>query len=309
MTSPAPTGGPSASVMRGIVLMSCAMLLVPLMDTTAKYLSAALPPLQIAFGRFAFQMVFAWLTAAVGPGLAALKPPRMWPHLVRGFFLAGAAACFFTALRTMPVADAIAIFFVEPMILTVLSAVILRERVGPRRWLAVAIGLAGAMIIIRPGFAEFGLTALLPLAAAFLFAFYLIVTRYLSGEGTMLAVQYTAGLGGVLLLGGLAIVGMLAGFDDATPVMPDLPSWGLLAIIGAISFFAHGLVVKAFAAAPASVLAPFNYLEIVSATLFGYLVFGDFPDGPTWGGIALIVGSGLYIARHEHQLSRLEPPQ
>lgn len=88
--------------------------------------------------------------------------------------------------------------------------------------------------------------------------------------------------------------------------MPDLPGWGLLALVGAISFFAHGLIVQAFAAAPASVLAPFNYLEIVSATLFGYLIFGDFPDGPTWVGIALIVGSGIYIAHRENRRSQEE---
>ncbi|MCA1244642.1 DMT family transporter [Stappia stellulata] len=306
MTTPLPIPAPSITVMRGIALMSFAMLMVPLMDTVAKYLTASLPPLQITLGRFGFQMLFAFLTAAIGPGLATLKAPRLWPHLLRGFFLSGASACFFTALKTMPIADAIAIFFVEPMILTVLSALLLRESVGPRRWSAVFVGLIGAMIIIRPGFTEFGPTALLPLAAAFLFALYLVITRRLSGEGSMLSVQFSAGMGGAILLGALTVGGTMAGIEDATPVMPDLPSWGLLAIVGAISFFAHGLIVKAFAAAPASVLAPFNYLEIVSATLFGYLVFGDFPDGPTWFGIALIVGSGIYIAHREHRLSRAE---
>lgn len=306
MTSTANAGAPDASVMRGIMLMSGAMLLVPMMDICAKYLSSSLPPLQIAFGRFAFQMLFALLTAAVGPGLASLRAPRLWPHLLRGFFLAGASALFFTALKTMPVADAIAIFFVEPMILTILSALFLRETVGIRRWAAVLVGLVGAMIIIRPGFATFGATALLPLGTAFLFALYLVVTRRLSGEGSMLCVQFTAGLGGCLLLGPLLVFGGLAGFDDFVPVAPKVPGLALLAIIGAISFFAHGLIVKAFAAAPASVLAPFNYLEIVSATLFGYLVFGDFPDGVTWIGIALIVGSGIYIAHREHRRSRTD---
>ncbi|WP_306027050.1 DMT family transporter [Stappia sp. MMSF_3263] len=297
---------PAASVMRGIALMSAAMLLVPLMDVTAKYLTATQPPLQITLGRFAFQMLFALLTAAIGPGLAVLHAPRLWPHLLRGFFLSGASVCFFTALATMPVADAIAIFFVEPMILTILSAVLLKEPVGPRRWAAVAVGLVGAMIIIRPGFANFGLTALLPLAAALLFALYLVITRKLSGEGGMLCVQFTAGVGGVMLLGTLFLIANVAGYEPGLAVMPDLPGWGLLAIVGALSFFAHGLIVKAFAAAPASVLAPFNYLEIVSATLFGYLVFGDFPDGPTWVGIALIVASGIYIAHRENRQSREE---
>ena len=297
---------PAAEVMRGIALMSVAMLLVPMMDVTAKYLTETQPPLQIALARFAFQMVFALLTAAIGPGLSALQARRLWPHLLRGFFLSGATVCFFTAVATMPVADAIAIFFVEPMILTVLSALVLKEQVGPRRWMAVLVGLAGAAIIIRPGFETFGLTALLPLGAALLFALYLVITRKLSGEGGMLCVQFTAGLGGVMLLGTLFVAANIAGYEPAEAVMPDLPGWGLLALVGALSFFAHGLIVQAFAAAPASVLAPFNYLEIVSATVFGYLVFGDFPDGPTWIGIALIVGSGIYIAHRENRRSQEE---
>lgn len=297
---------PAAEVMRGIALMSVAMLLVPMMDVTAKYLTETQPPLQIALARFAFQMVFALLTAAIGPGLSVLRARRLWPHLLRGFFLSGATVCFFTAVATMPVADAIAIFFVEPMILTVLSALVLKEQVGPRRWIAVLVGLAGAAIIIRPGFETFGLTALLPLCAALLFALYLVITRKLSGEGGMLCVQFTAGLGGVMLLGVLFVAANIAGYEPAEAVMPDLPGWGLLALVGALSFFAHGLIVQAFAAAPASVLAPFNYLEIVSATVFGYLVFGDFPDGPTWIGIALIVGSGIYIAHRENRRSQEE---
>lgn len=302
--APASAALPRAEVMRGIGLMTVAMLLVPVMDVTAKYLSAFQSPLQITLGRFGFQMLFAFLVAALGPGLAVLRAPNIWPHLLRGLFLAGASLCFFTAIAIMPVADAVAIFFVEPMILTALSALVLRERVGPRRWAAVVVGLIGAMVIIRPGFAAFGATALLPLAAAFLFALYLMVTRQLSGSGGMLCVQFTAGLAGTVVLGLAFLAANAVGYAPAAAVMPDAAGWALLAAVGGLSFVAHGLIVKAFAAAPASVLAPFNYLEIVSATLFGYLVFGDFPDGATWLGIGLIVGSGLYIAHRENRLSR-----
>jgi drug/metabolite transporter (DMT)-like permease len=306
MSAPSGPDATPGDIMRGILLMTVAMLLIPIMDVTAKYLSAFMSSLQVTLGRFAFQMVFALAVAAIGPGLAVLRAPNIWPHLLRGVFLSGASLCFFTAIATMPVADAIAIFFVEPMILTALSAIVLRESVGPRRWAAVAVGLVGAIIIIRPGFANFGATALLPLATAFLFALYLMITRQLSGSGGMLCVQFTAGLAGTVLLGLAFIATNMAGYEPARAVMPDLPGWALLAMVGGMSFFAHGLIVKAFAHAPASVLAPFNYLEIVSATLFGFLVFGDFPDGPTWLGIALIVGSGIYIAHRENRLRRDE---
>ncbi|ADZ71865.1 DMT family transporter [Polymorphum gilvum] len=295
--TPAPST--PADTLRGIVLMTAAMLIVPLMDIVAKYLSAVLPPLEIAFGRFAFQGAFAVLTAAIGPGFAALRTRRWRANLLRGVLLAGATFAFFTAVKVMPVADAIAIFFVEPMILTGLSAVFLRETVGFRRWIAIAVGLAGALLIIRPGFAEFGPVAVLPLVTAFLFALYLLITRHLSGEDSMLSIQFTTALGGAAVLGAALLVVGATGATAEPLVLPGVPELGLLAVIGAISFFAHGLIVRAFALAPASVLAPFNYLEIVSATLFGFLVFGDFPDLPTWGGIALIVGSGLYIAHRE----------
>ncbi|NRG19837.1 DMT family transporter [Rhizobiales bacterium] len=294
--------------LRGISLMTGAMLLIPLMDIVAKYLTATLPPLEIAFGRFAFQAIFAFLTAAIGPGLSALKTSRPLPHLLRGLFLAGATVLFFTALKYMPVANAIAIFFVEPMILTALSAIFLKEQVGLRRWLAIFIGLAGAILIIRPGIAEFGPAAVLPLGTAFLFALYLLLTKRLSGEGSMMSIQFTTGIGGALLLGSMAAAAVVFNVEDAIFKAPPLPALGLMAVIGAISFFAHGLIVRAFAMAPASVLAPFNYLEIVSATIFGYLVFADFPDAITWYGIAIIVGCGLYIA-HRERVNRQEIAQ
>ncbi|MXN66153.1 EamA family transporter [Stappia sp. GBMRC 2046] len=279
--------------------MTGAMFLVPLMDVLAKYLTATLPPLEIALGRFVFQALFAFLTAAIGPGLAVLKTSRPWPHLLRGVFLAGALVLLFTALKVMPVADAIAIFFVEPMILTALSAIVLKEHVGARRWIAIFVGLAGSMLIIRPGFDAFGPVALLPLGTAFLFALYLLFTKRLSGEGSMLSIQFTTGAGGALVLGALAVLAVIFDVESAILVPAPLPAVGLIAVIGAISFFAHGLIVRAFALAPASVLAPFNYLEIITATLFGFLVFGDFPDALTWAGIAIIVGCGLYITHRE----------
>lgn len=298
------SGGSSETILeqdtlRGISLMTGAMFLVPLMDVIAKYLTATIPPLEIALGRFVFQALFAFLTAAIGPGLSVLKTSRPWPHLLRGVFLAGAIVLLFTALTVMPVADAIAIFFVEPMILTALSAIILKEEVGLRRWVAIVVGLGGSLLIIRPGFDAFGPVALLPLGTAFLFALYLLFTKRLSGEGSMLSVQFTTGAGGAIVLGILAILAHLFELESAMFVPAPLPAIGLVAVIGAISFFAHGLIVRAFALAPASVLAPFNYLEIITATLFGFLVFGDFPDAVTWAGIAIIVGCGLYITQRE----------
>ncbi|MTI07683.1 DMT family transporter [Roseibium denhamense] len=291
--------------MLAIALMSSAMLIVPVMDIIAKYLSAYLPPPQITFGRFFFQFLIC-LVLAVGTGrLLKMRGHQPLLNYARGLLLATASLSFFIAVKYMSVATAISIFFVEPMILTIMAAVILKEPVGVRRISAIVVGLAGALIILRPNLAELGLVSLLPVFTAFVFACYLIINRIVPAQDDLLTIQFSAGLAGTVYLGTGLLIGTLAGFGEAAFVMPTLSQTGLLLIIGAISFLAHGLVVAAFQRGSASLLAPLQYLEIVSATLFGYLVFADFPDAMTWLGIALIIGSGLYIT-HRERLRRQE---
>ncbi|WP_439527736.1 DMT family transporter [Pannonibacter sp.] len=287
-------------IFHGILFMIAGMGVVPVMDVLAKVLAGHIPALEVSFARFFFQALITMIIALVWTrSLSTLRPQRWGVNLLRGALLSGATLAFFTALKVMPVADAIAIFFVEPMILTALSAVILKETVGPRRWAAVGVGLVGAMLIVRPSFAAFGASALLPLVTATLFAFYLIITRKLAGEDSLLSMQFTTALGGGATLGVVLLVAATTGIGGFALVVPGSLDLLMMVAIGLISFISHGFIVRAFALAPASVLAPFNYLEIVSATLLGYLVFRDFPDLPTWGGIALIVASGLYIAHRE----------
>lgn len=282
-----------------VTLMSGAMLIIPVMDIIAKYLSTSLPPLEVTFGRFFFQFVICLVAALVSGQLRALKSKRPGINFLRGLLLALASLFFFTAVKFMPVATAISIFFVEPMILTILAALILKEKFGLRRVGAIVVGLVGALLILRPSFAEVGPAALLPLGTATFFAFYLLLNRRYAGADSLLAVQFSAGLAGSVVLGSALLVGTLLGRSDFAFVAPSFDQLGLLAAIGAISFAGHGLVVMAFQRGEASLLAPFTYIEIVSATLFGYLVFRDFPDAMTWVGISLIVGSGLYIAHRE----------
>lgn len=287
-----------------IFLMSSAMLIVPVMDIIAKYLSAALPPLEVTFGRFFFQFLICLVLAIVTGQVTRLRGKQPVINYLRGIFLAAASLCFFTAVKFMSVATAISIFFVEPMVLTILAALILKEQVGIRRIGAILVGLLGAIIILRPNLAEIGLVSLLPVATAFLFSFYLLLNRLYPVTDGLLTIQFSAGLSGSLMLGTALLIGNLAGYEGIAFVMPSANQTGLLALIGLISFAAHGLVVAAFQRGSASLLAPLQYIEIVSATLFGYLVFADFPDGPTWIGIALIIGSGLYIAHRERKLKK-----
>lgn len=219
--------------------------------------------------------------------------------------LATAALFFFISVKYMPLADTFAIYFVEPFILTCLSAVFLKEKVGWRRWLAIVVGFGGAMIVIQPSFAAFGITALLPVACAFVFACYLLLNRAVGTGDSPLTMQTIAGIGGTLTMGLVILVGNGMGSADFAPSLPASSlGWTLVVVLGALSGYGHLLVVKAFRAAPVSLLAPFHYFEIVTATALGYLIFGDFPSLSKWLGIAIIVGSGLFIIWRERQASR-----
>jgi drug/metabolite transporter (DMT)-like permease len=299
MTMAAGSGHMEQNPFQALLLMTCAMLIVPVMDIIAKYLSASLHPLEVTFGRFCFQFAVCVCFAVVLRRLPKIGGSQPAINYLRGILLASASLCFFIAIKYMSVATAISIFFVEPMILTVLAALILKEKVGPRRIAAVAVGLAGALVILRPKLAEFGLVSLLPVGTAFLFSFYLLLNRLYPVRDDLLTIQMTAGLAGGLYLAVILAVSTSFQIGDVTFIWPDAWQTGLLALIGLISFGTHGLVVAAFQRGSASLLAPLQYLEIVSGTLFGYLVFSDFPDALTWTGISLIIGSGLYITHRE----------
>lgn len=299
-----PSPSPSGGIVRGIAIMTVAMLIVPSMDVLAKLLTRSMPAMEVAFARFVGQLLVSGLVGlAIGEG-RRLIPPRPAAHFLRGLFLAATSLLFFSALATMPLTDALAIAFAEPMILTAVSPIFLGETVGWRRWSACGVGFLGTLVILRPSFEQFGTTALLPLAAAFTFAGYHVMTRKLAGNGSLTAVQFTTALSGTVALGVALAATASAGLLDRPVVWPQGWGWAIFLGIGVLSFVTHGMIVTAFGHAPAAVLAPFGYLEIVSATTLSILVFGDVPDLPTLGGIGLIVASGLYIVHRERVRGR-----
>lgn len=283
----------------GILIMVVATQLQPMMDAVAKWLGGQMSPLQVAWGRMFFQMLFTlpvvlWLSGAVG-----LVPRPIGLQILRGLFLSGMNVTFFFAIATMPIADAIALVFVAPMVITALSALVLGEHVGPRRWLAVAVGLAGALIVIRPGAGAFGAVGLLPLGTAFCYAGYLIVTRRLTTSARPMEIHFFTALSSMVILTVPLLLGGAFSIPAIAPIAPSATQWALLALVGLLSWAAHLLIILAYSRAPASVLAPIGYLEIVGATAVGLVVFGDFPDNWTWVGVAVIIASGLYILLRE----------
>jgi S-adenosylmethionine uptake transporter len=234
--------------------------------------------------------------------------PRLALHAARGGSLAIGTLLFFWAIKYLPLANAIALFFVEPLILTLLSALFLHEPIGWRRITAICIGFGGALIVIRPSWEIFGWAALLPVGTAFCLAAYLALTRHLTRWERAGPMQLWVGVFGTLVLSGALGIGAGAGIDVLAPVWPAAREWFLLMAIGLLSTVAHLLVVAAFRRAPAGLLAPFHSIEIISATLLGLLIFGDFPDATTWVGVAIIVGAGLYVFYRERRLARQVAP-
>ncbi|MEO0546611.1 MAG: DMT family transporter [Pseudomonadota bacterium] len=305
VSEPLEEDGLRRSVVIGMGMMAFAMLLLPVMDAIAKTLSTQYDVTagQTTFGRFAVQACLFFPVIIFLSGWRGLIPKHIGINLLRGALMGTAVMLFFAALKYMPIADALAVFFLEPFILTVLSAVVLRESVGWRRWAACAVGFAGAMLILRPGLEVFGPVSLMPIGTAFLFAVYLLLTRRFAGDDNPMAMQFVSGIGGVFALGFWVVLATAAGVDDfASTSVPEFGiRWGLIFTIGAIATIGHLLVVMAFARVSASVLAPFQYLEIVMATLLGYWLFAEFPDGQRWVGIFIIIASGIYLFNRERK--------
>ncbi len=285
-----------------MLMMIAAMLILPGMDAIAKWLSSSIGALQAVWFRFVVQVLL--LAPLVMFGRAPLVFASFWIHPIRGALMIAGTVMFFTALRFLPLADAIAIFFVEPFIVTLMAAVFLGEKVGWRRMTAIVVGFIGALIVIRPNFEQFGWPAMLPLGAAVTFSVYLLFTRRMSQHVEPVQMQLFSGISGCLLVTVIIAAGVTLELPIVSLVAPSGIEWSLLFALGLISTVGHLLVVHALRIGSAGLLAPFQYVEIIGATLLGLLVFGDFPDALTWVGVGIIVGSGLYVFHRERALAR-----
>ena len=304
MNQPSETGASKRdrSVEIAVALMVVAVLILPAIDAIAKLLSATVPAGQVAWARFVVQA--ALMAPFVAAGFRRAPVANLGFQAARGILIATTTVFIFAAVKLMPIADAIAIFFVEPLIVALLSAIFLGERIGWRRILAAIVGFAGALIVVRPSYDLFGVTALLPLGAALCFAIYIVLTRRLAQSQDPVVLQFNSGLSGLVFMSLALVIGHALEIPVFTPVWPTPWEWSLLALSGAIATAGHFMITLAIRHVEAGVLAPIQYLEIVGATGYGLWLFGDFPDSVTWVGIAIIVGSGLYIFHRERVRGR-----
>lgn len=283
---------------RGIALIISSTIFLGTSDVTAKYLSATMPSIEIAWLRFVVFVVIMIPAMAPGSPLYALRSSRQGLHVARGVALLGSSLFFISGLRFLPIAEASATGFVSPIFVTALSIVLLGEKVGLRRWLATGLGLIGVLIILRPGSNAFHPAAVFPLISALSWAATLIMTRMMSGsERAITVMTYSA-------IVGVCILSAMVPFVWVQPTWHDI-MFGIL--IGVASTAGQWIVVLAFRYADASVLAPFSYSQLVWVSILGYFIFGEVPDVWTVVGAAFIVGSGLYTA-HRERVRRALPP-
>ncbi|WP_349369086.1 DMT family transporter [Salinarimonas sp.] len=271
---------------RAVVYMILAAISLPLLNASAKYLTSEYHVLQIAWARYAGHFVYMFVAFAPRRGAALLRTSRWRMQLLRSSLLCAATLIYITALSDIALTTAAAISFTAPFIVTALAPAVLGERVDLRRWTAVAVGFAGALIVIRPGHA-IDLAALLVLGSATASALYQLLSRKLAAsEPADTSITYVAITGFVLLSFPLPFVWRTP--ETAADV-------ALLAGLGLFGGLGHYCMGRAFELAPAPFVSPFTYLQLVGATLLGFLVFGHLPDAWVWAGALIIVASGAYI--------------
>ena len=293
------------SVTLGILFMLAFAIIGPLIDLFAKLASAEVPIGQIILSRFVLQG-FVLLPVAIILSLAhrpTFKELQM--HFLRATLILIGTGSFVSAIKYMPLADAMAIFFVEPFMVTLLGGFVLGETVGYRRLIACLIGVFGALFIIKPSFSLFGMVAFLPLLTAFSFTFYIFITRKMAQNMHPVTLQAYTALAAVIILLPIIIWANGTNIELLDPITPSLKAIFLLLGVGIAAIIAHLFITFALSMAPATIIAPLQYFEIVTATLFGYLFFSDFPDKWTFLGVFIIILSGVYVILREHKAQKI----
>ena len=300
--------------MLGIVCVVAAVAIFVLQDALIKWLSGDYPLHEIVLVRAVSAVCVTLFVMRLEGGVHLLRTRRLGLHLARAGLLVIANSAFFLALAAMTIAEATSIFFIAPLLITALSALMLSEAVGPRRWAAVCIGLAGVIVMMRPGEGALRLVALLPIVAAAAYALMQILTRRLGSTERASTIAFYAQAGFIVASLGMGLVaghGRFAPEDDASLAfllrawtVPSTLDTALFLAIGVINGVGGYLMSQAYRITRPSVLAPFEYVALPMAVMWGVVFFGDWPDPVTWAGMALICGSGLYVLHREAVLAR-----
>lgn len=279
-----------------MALMCGAVALFACLDTTAKYLNPRFGPLEIAWARYtsAFMLTLIVSNPITHPGLLRTRRPAL--QIARSLLLAGSSVLNFLALRWLQLDEALSIIFTFPFIVAIVSGPMLGEWIGWRRWSAICVGFGGVLLITRPGFGGVHPAALITLASTVCYGFYAVMTRIVSRvDSNQTSLFYTNLVGALMLL----------------PVIPFVwkapESWVIALMLlgtGVLGSGGHFLLIAGHRLAPAAVLSPFVYTQLIWVVMLGYLVFDHVPTGWTMAGAAIVISSGLYLLYRERKLGK-----
>jgi drug/metabolite transporter (DMT)-like permease len=290
---------PKPQTLKAIGFMLFAMGVLPLIDVCGKFLGQqGVPVIQMVWARFFFGALFTLPFAVNVAGLAAIRPSHPLLQSCRAGLLIIGTACFFWALKHLPIADTLAIYFIQPILITALSPLVLGENVDFRRWVIVLLGFVGVLIIIRPGLQELNPGVFFALGAGTTSALYILLTRHLTGSVSPVVTTFQTSLIGAVAL---------------SLSMPwiwhhvSLHQWLLLVALGFFAILGHYCITKAYNFGEASLLSPLGYTEMVTAVIFGWYFFGDFPDRYTFLGVTILIACAIYISMRERAIATSRP--
>ncbi len=278
----------------GILLMVLSMAFLSAVDAVSKHLTADFSGIQVAWARYAFHLAPMVLLAGPARLKRMVRTTRPVAQIVRAASLTASAVCIILAFGLMPLADAVAVAFVAPLMIVALSWRFLGEQVGPHRWIAVVVGFGGMLALVWPTGEVFETGTLFAIAAAMFWAIGMIMTRHVRDDDPWSTLFYTA-------LVGTALISLAVPFFWRPP---SLAAWGLMLVMGVLGGLAHSALIHAFRHASASLLAPYNYTALVWVTFYGWLLFAELPDAKAAIGAVVIVAAGLYAWHRERVASR-----
>ncbi len=282
----------------GISLMIAAMLIFPFLDVVAKFLGRqGVPVIEIVWARLFFGMLLTAPLLAFAEGAGALVPRNVKLNISRGALIVVSTLMFFAALKYQGIAKTLSIYFVQPLIITALAPVFLGEQVGLRRWSAVAAGFLGVLVIVRPGLQEVNPGVFLAFGAGVTSGVAMLLSRKLAGGNSAMANTFYTSLMGT----GFATLAVATVWQT-----PDVHQLGLFVLLAAIGTTGNYLSIRALQYAEASLLAPLGYAEMINAVLAGWYFFGDFPDGWTFFGVAILIACAIYISWRERKSASID---
>lgn len=305
---------PRSAALTGILFAAGGTLIFSVNDMAIKFLSGGYALHQVILIRAVIAISFILCVVHLSErGWSQIATSRPWTHLLRVAIVMVSNVTFFLGLAAMPLADAVAVAFISPIVVTLLSIVVLKEKVGPRRWAAVIVGMVGVIVMLRPGAGVIQPAALLVLVSAVLYAIGNLLARHMGGTESAMTLSFYVQAGFIVVSlsmglwagdGHLATEDPLWAFLFRPWIWPPLADWPVFLATGLSVGIGGLMITQAYRTAEAGLIAPFEYVGMPAAILWGMAIFGTFPDATAWVGIALICGSGLYVLYRETVVQR-----